>query len=304
MRHLLKVVLLLAAFCMQAMGQISDPASIEFALVNRELESDNRLVLLTPWYAMYGDIKGNSTLSASPDITADSMEILTDYHERYWTMTIKSWDSPLLRLGLREFGFGAVREEFTDSFTLTNLGGGAFWTDSLFKNVSGHTFDWSVCFNDTSEIDVGDEFRFYFWKTRFIQGSDLGALGTFSLPHADTLTILAWDTLKTTADTIWTTAILGDVGYVSLFIDQYPNISTGISMFGVGIQTKIDNGPWAFPLDNNRSIVDVMIDSAAVDSGVVVERLNNVPADSVRFALWSKSAWDVIIRKVQALWRD
>jgi len=304
MRHLLKVVLLLAAFCVQAMGQISDPASIEFALVNRDLESDNRLVLLTPWYAMYGDIKGNATLSASPDITADSMEILTNYHERYWTMTIKSWDSPLLRLGLREFGFGAVREEFIDSFTLTNLGGGAFWTDSLFKNVSGHTFDWSVCFNDTSEIDVGDEFRFYFWKTRFIQGSDLGALGTFSLPHTDTLTVLTWDTLTATTDTIYTSAIPGDRGYVSLFVDQYPKINTNVSLFGVGLQVKIDDGEWARPLGTTRGILKVVIDSAAVDSGVVVERINNVPADSTRYAIWAKGAADVIIRKIRALWRD
>ena len=304
MRHLLKVVLLLAAFCMQAMGQISDPASIEFALVNRDLESDNRLVLLTPWYAMYGDIKGNSTLSASPDITADSMEILTNYHERYWTMTIKSWDSPTLGLELREFGFGAAREKFTDTFTLTNLGGGQFWTDSLFKSVGGHTFDWSVCFGDTADIDEDDEFRFYFWKTRFIQGSDLGALGTFSLPHADTITIATWDTVTAATDTFWTAAIPGDRGYVSLFIDQYPAINTNQSMFGLGLQVKIDDGEWARPLDNTGDKIKVLADSVVADSGVVVDRVNNVPADSVRYAVWGKAAFDIIFRKIRALWRD
>lgn len=311
MRRLLIAVLMLAAFCVQAMGQITNPASIKFTLVNRDVESDNRLVALTPWYTMHGNIKGDAALSAYPDISADSMEILTNYHERYWTITIKSWETPDLELELREYGFGAARGKFKDTFTLTNLGGGQFWTDSLFKNVAGHTFDWSVCFGDTADIDVNDEFRFYFWKTRFIPGAGIdlppdrfGALATFSLPGSDTLTIAAWDTITAAADTFYTTAVPGDMGYVSLFIDQYPLINTNISLFGVGLQVKMEDGEWSRPLGNTRDKVKTVVDSAACDSAVVSERINNIPADSVRYVFWGKGAADIIFRKIRALWRD
>ncbi len=302
MRHLLKIMIALTLLCTLAIGQISDPAAIDFALVKLRPD-DDRLVLRVPGYFMYGNVVGDATLSATPDITLDSLVILTDYHERYWTVKVMArTTAALVTLEMREFGNNASRGKFIDTFTHT--GGSQFWTDSLFKSVPGHTFDFSVCFNDTGSIDVDDEFRIYFSQTRLAQGSDLAALGTYSLPNTDTLTILTWDTLLTPADTVYTLALPADMGYLSLYIDQYPKVSTGISMFGVGLQTKIDDGPWAFPLSNNRSIVEVLVDSAAVDSGVVTERMNNVPGDSVRYAIWSKSAWDVILRKIRALWRD
>jgi len=304
MKYLLKIMIVLALFCTLAIGQISNPAPVSFKIVNRDPSVIDGLILSVPWYTMYGDIRGDATLSATPDISPDSMEILTNYHERYWSIKITSWETPDLELELREFGYGAARGKFKDTFTLTNLGGGQFWTDSLFKSVAGHTFDWSVCFNDTSLINVNDEFRFYFWKSRLPVGSDLAALATYSLPSTDTTTIATWDTLGTPIDTFFTDAITGAYGYVSLFIDQWSQTAADTARFGVGLQVKISDGSWSFPLGVDQALLEIMVDSVCVDSGVVSERFNNIPADSTRFAFWALTNDNVVFRKIRALWRD
>jgi len=302
MRQLITVAFVIAAFCSHLIGQILTPSTIDFPLVRQAVEGGDRLVVLTPWYTMFGNIRGDAALSAQPDISADSMATLTGDRERYWSMKVVSRDGLEMELELREFGSGAARGSFKE--TVNHQGGSQWTTDSLFKDVSGHTFDWSVCFNDTAYIDAGDEFRFYFWRTRFAQGSDLAALGVYSLPSTDTLTIAAWDTITAITDTFYTGAVPGDVGYISLFIDQYPKVSGNVSSFGVGLQVKVADGEWSRPLGNSRDKIKTVVDSAACDSAVVSERIGNIPADSVRYVFWGKSAADIIFRKIRALWRD
>ena len=310
MRYLLAVVLMLALFCVSALAQNTDAESYSYEVAALDNREANRLIVLSPGYFMWSNVGGSvSVLSADPDVSPDSTEILTNYHERLWALTIKSRVGNHVVVKVRESGPGAPRGEFTDNFDI--VVGGHFWTDSLFKDVPGCTFDWTVCFADTGTIQVNDVIYFRYLKTRYVQGSGLdlpdnrfGALGTFSLPSSDTTTILVWDTITAATDTIWTTSVPADMGYITLFIDQYPKVNTNESLFGAGLQVKMDDGPWAFPVGNNQSIVEVLWDSAAVDSGVVVERVNNVPADSVRYAFWGKGAWDIIFRKVRALWRD
>ena len=305
MRYLLIVMLLfLSVFCGQVAAQDSNTEPISFLVLPNNTEESDRLIVESQPYHMFGCVSGAGAtiLSVSPDITNDSIDVLTKYHERNWALTIKDIDDATVTVGLREYGRAAPRGEFIDKFTYTDQF--RFRTDSLFKYVSGCTFDYTVTFADSSLIVEGEVYHVYFHKTRLLQASDLGALGIFSLPNADTLTILVWDTLTSAEDTIYTTAVPGDMGYTSLFIDQYPAINTNQSMFGLGLQVKIADGQWARPMDNTRDKVKVLADSVVADSAVVVDRVNNVPADSVRYAVWGKAAADVIIRAIKALWRD
>lgn len=141
----------------------------------------------------------------------------------------------------------------------------------------------------------------------FVAANALSALATYSRPaKIDSATLILADS-GGPGDRTFGTAIPGQYGYMSLFIDADTHNSNTAATLKVLAQYKYDGGDWAGFTDQYGDSVAIVFDSLGLGRGQVTVKqvTNSVPADSVRYGVeYLTTKGRVLLTRLKALWRD
>lgn len=165
---------------------------------------------------------------------------------------------------------------------------------------------WRVAFKTTG-MQVGDVVEWLFTRSVPIQALSNGTTVSSSLPSLDSLTIADNDSFRVVnSDTVYTAAIPGRFGFVTLFLTAYGATSDTIPTFGLAYQVKETNGEWASSAEYYSLTATSVLDSLAIPHGATrYVWPTTTPADSLRFRIIGKTvAGRAVMNKVVARWRD
>ena len=120
----------------------------------------------------------------------------------------------------------------------------------------------------------------------------------------DTLTVLSSaDTLQALSDTFYTEPVSGLSGIKTLLIDKTPKPGTA-TIFGVAYQLKTAGSTKWYGDLANSAYTFVLDDSVLMQDTTMAIVGTHIPADSVRYVIYGKSALRAVILKIKLLWRN
>ena len=286
-------------------GQNTSAIPIDFDIIDPQTD-DTRVRLAPDAYLMAGNTVGSLVSAWSTNASVDSILAYTNGQDRYWDVSIERFYANDSTAVLK------IEEKETQS-------------DNL-KATYRKTISWKAKPNVHIENDVGGSplglnlavcaastvaavspatrstwrWKLYLTQKILAKASSTGATATYAEPDKlDSLTIASGDTVAT-ADTLVTSAIPGNFGYVTLFVKAD---SSFIAQYGY--QVKFDGGDWAGPLDSSLTAYSVLKDSTLVATDLTRALWTaGTPADSVRFIVRNLMAGRALIEYIKALWRD
>ncbi len=292
MRKLFFLMLVVAcAFATGLLGQITDPTQIVLEIKNPKPD-DARLRVKTPGHLTWTSLDSVFRWVGS---TTATLETYTENREIDWHIKVVGIDSAQNRMTLEVTERGPGRNRRTWEQIVLWQSAVPVMNDSILPGIA--------VIMDTVAY-IGDETNLFFTYTEFATASIAGAMGTFSDPIIDSLTILALDTLYSAEDTFYTDPVPGNQGFMTMLIETIPITSTG-TRFGLGYQVKYAGASnWFGDLEDEGHLF-ILSDSLFMGTDSLrAARVQTIPADSTRFAIYGKSALRAILKKVKILWRD
>jgi len=229
----------------------------------------------------------------------------------YWTVKVegKSAADSTVFLKMDEYNFfsGRLIKSYRDTLnfgaTIPGSAGLAYADSNTFSMPLGLVITTQTWATYTAGISNWTTY-IYFLHTKINPASYAGANATYALPDLlDSLTVISLDTLYNTTDTLYSTPVPGQYGYNTLFIDKIDNNGTA-EVFGLGYQTKV-NGATAWYGDlTGEELLFIVDDSIHMADTTAAVRISHIPADSIRYVFYGKTALRAILSTVKALWRD
>ncbi len=283
-------------------GQTTVSGVVDFAILNPD--QDARLFVASQGYLRV-DARNPEAISAiAITIDVDSMDVLTKGRERHFIFKVLNVGTDsIIDMLVREFGSHTSKD--VRKFKIDHPGGPFYPALNVLSGVYPPIyFDVNLSFGPLDSISVDDSYVLYYQKSKLLTVSDDGALPIYSEPTIDSTIVLVLDTLQTAGDTIYMDPIAGDNGFLSMFLETIPKSGTGIR-FGLGYQVKHRYASnWSGDLIENEHLF-VLSDSLFMDEDSLrAARLQYIPADSLRFVVYGKSALRAIFKRVKVLWRD
>ena len=310
---LLLAVLLIFIVSGVGWGQTTDPTATNFDILQpSDTDARLRVAPSTPYFM--SDSRVGTLLTAwSHTSSIDSMETITKGQDHHWVIrgVSQSQTDSLVVLSIEEYVTltgRKVGETKYDTLDFTTLFPGAVGLAYNHVNI----FSVAPTFNITTAAlaaytNLTSRWAFYIYYSHevLMEGSITGAMGTFSSPVLDSLTILVFDTLISTADTFYTDPVSGAYGYATLLIDKIPTPSTA-DIFGLGYQVKHKGATkWSGDLfgSGHLFIIGDSLVMPVTDTTMAIDA-THILADSVRYGFYGKSALRFIAERVKLLWRD
>jgi hypothetical protein len=287
------------------LAQNTNSSSTDLDIVS-PLSGDDNLRVEVPAYLMADNRVGSLVSAWSTGATVDSILSYADGQEMYWVVSVESFSADsiaILKIEELRPGSSKVLKVYRETVDW-GARSTAHREDSLGSAPMGLNI--TVC--AASAIaplsqTVRSSWRWYLYlsKTKTIDGSRDGAVATWSKPMLDTLTISGRDTLAegSLGDTLFTKAIPGSFGYVTLFIQGDSAAAVNISS-----QVKYNGGDWAGPLDTTFAFFSILDNVVVSSTGPKAYWTSGTPSDSTRFVIINKMDGRGLIQFIKALWRD
>ena len=286
-------------------GQNASSHPIDFDIINPQSD-DTRIRLAPDAYLMADNTVGSLVSAWSTNASVDSILSYTKGQDRYWDVSIERFYANDSTAVLK------VEEKETQS-------------DNL-KATYRKTISWKAKPNAHIEDDIGGSpiglnltvcaastvaavspatratwrWKLYLTQKILAKASSVGAVATYAEPDKlDSLTIASGDTVAI-GDTLITSAIPGNFGYVTIFVKAD---SSFIAQYGY--QVKFNGGDWAGPLDSSGMAYSVLKDSTIVETDLTRAYWTaGTPADSTRFVVRNLMDGRALVDYIKALWRD
>lgn len=302
-------LLLIAGLCSILQAQSSVTSTVDFDVVQPRA-GDIRLRVKTDPYIKWDNRSGSIVSSTISILTSvDSLASYAENKDLQWVIVVEgaSLTDSLVYLRRQEFDFRSGRLVRTDRDTVNYSSTSSYRTgarlDSLTFNrtpmMNLNLNTWAVLSQPVAKTYAT---HVYLLNEKLVPGSNSGSIATYSLPASmDSVTIASRDTLTEglMGDTLYCSAISGEYGYTSVFIESDSNM-VGI----LGYQVKMRGSNWATPMDSLIGFFTA-VNPAYVNSGAPrAYWVSTTPADSVRFLIINNMAGRGLLKKAYIGRRD
>lgn len=297
-------LLLITGLCSILQAQSIVASTVDFDVVQPRA-GDIRLRVDVPAYLAKDNGNGYLTPGGIAVLTSvDSLDSYASGKDLMWTIMVEGYSSTdsLVYLRRQEFDLRSGRLIRTDRDT-ANYTGGTAHVDSL---TFGRTPLMNLSLNTlailTQPIAKTYATHVYLLHEKMVPGSTSGSVATYSLPASmDSVTIASRDTLTEglMGDTLYCSAISGEYGYTSVFLESDSNMVAIL-----GYQVKMRGFDWATPMDSLIGFFTA-VNPAYVNSGAPrAYWVSTTPADSIRFLIINNMTGRGLLKKAYIGRRD
>ena len=300
---------LITGLCSILKAQSSIASSTDFGVVQPRA-GDIRLRVKTDPYIKWDNRSGSIVSSTLTVLTpVDSLASYAENRDLQWVIVVEGTSSSdsLVYLRRQEFDFRSGRLIRTDRDTVNYSSTSAYETgarlDSLtfgrtpMMNLNLNT--WAILSQPVAKTYAT---HVYLLNEKLVPGSISGSVATYSLPTSmDSVTIAGRDTLTAglMGDTLYCSAISGEYGYTSVFLESDSNM---VSI--LGYQVKMRGSDWATPMDSTIGFFTA-VNPSYVNSGAPrAYWVSTTPADSVRFLIINNAVGRGLLKKAYIGRRD